>query len=84
MGIEGEKVELSDPHFCQLVSETDLSSESCDPAGMQCEIADLFFTEQNLFWHVIEMEAETLALMMLPRACGSSESEPGSWGIFFC
>ena len=63
MGIECGKIELSDPYFCKLVSETELGRESSGPADTLCEIADLFFTEQNWFWHVTEMEAETLALM---------------------
>ena len=43
----GRKIELSDPYFCKLVSETELVRESSGPADTLCEIADLFFTEQN-------------------------------------
>ena len=49
MGIECGKIELSDPYFCKLVSETELGRESSGPADTLCEIADLFFTEQNWF-----------------------------------
>ena len=49
MGIECGKIELSDPYFFKLVSETELGRESSGPADTLCEIADLFFTEQNWF-----------------------------------